>query len=58
MPFSVASLDAATILHVGMNMPDKASTITEVRRVLRPGGRFTVYDVMRLGPGDPTYPLP
>ncbi|ESY79677.1 SAM-dependent methlyltransferase [Mesorhizobium sp. LNHC221B00] len=58
MPFGNASFDAAMILHVGMNLPDKAKLMSEAARVLRPGGVFAVYDVMRLKPGTLTFPLP
>lgn len=58
MPFGNASFDAAMILHVGMNLPDKAKLMSEAARVLRPGGVFAVYDVMRLKPGALTFPLP
>ncbi|MEM8906043.1 MAG: class I SAM-dependent methyltransferase, partial [Actinomycetota bacterium] len=49
---------AATMFHVGMNLPDKTAVFGEVHRVLRPGGRFAVYDIMRTGPGQLSYPLP
>ena len=58
MPFADASFDAAMILHVGMNLPDKKKLMSEAARVLRPGGVFAVYDVMRLKDGALTYPLP
>ncbi|WP_095091482.1 class I SAM-dependent methyltransferase [Mesorhizobium sophorae] len=58
MPFADASFDAAVILHVGMNLPDKPGLMSEAARVLRPGGVFAVYDVMRLKDGVLTYPLP
>ncbi|BAV46285.1 type 11 methyltransferase [Mesorhizobium loti] len=58
MPFANASFDAAMILHVGMNLPDKKKLMSEAARVLRPGGVFAVYDVMRLKAGALTYPLP
>ncbi|TPM38258.1 methyltransferase domain-containing protein [Mesorhizobium sp. B2-3-4] len=58
MPFAKASFDAAVILHVGMNLPDKPKLMSETARVLKPGGVFAVYDVMRLKDGDLTYPLP
>lgn len=58
LPFAPASFDTATLIHVGMNLPDKAALFTGVARVLRPGGVFAVYDVMRTGPGDLTYPVP
>ena len=58
MPFADASFDAAMILHVGMNLPDKPRLMNEAARVLRPGSVFAVYDVMRLKDGALTYPLP
>ncbi|MER9841470.1 methyltransferase domain-containing protein [Mesorhizobium australicum] len=58
MPFAKASFDAAMILHVGMNLPDKAKLMSEAARVLKPGRVFAVYDVMRLKVGALTYPLP
>lgn len=58
MPFPDAGFDAATLLHVGMNIADKAALFAEVRRVLRPGARFGVYDVMQVGEGDLPYPMP
>ncbi|MBE1708993.1 MULTISPECIES: class I SAM-dependent methyltransferase [Mesorhizobium] len=58
MPFADASFDAAMILHVGMNLPDKKKLMSEAARVLKPGGVFAVYDVMRLKDGALTYPLP
>jgi SAM-dependent methyltransferase len=58
MPFEDRSFDAAMILHVGMNIQDKPKLMAEAARVLRPGGIFAVYDVMRLAQGPLTYPLP
>lgn len=58
MPFADGSFDVATLLHVGMNIADKAALFVEARRVLRRGGRFAVYDVMRLGEGPIGYPTP
>lgn len=58
LPFADATFDAAYMLHVGMNIADKATVMREAARVLQPGGRFAVYDVMRLGPGAITYPVP
>ena len=48
MPFADAGFDAAMILHVGMNLPDKKKLMGEAARVLKPGGVFAVYDVMRV----------
>lgn len=57
-PFPPASFDAAYMLHVGMNIEDKAKLMGEVRRVLKPGAVFGVYDVMRTGDGDLAFPVP
>lgn len=58
LPFADASFDLATLLHVGMNIPDKPKLFREAFRVLRPHGVFAVYDVMRTGEGDLTFPVP
>src|SRR5262249_29264554 len=57
LPFADGSFDLATLLHVGMNLPDKPRLFAEVARVLVPGGVFAVYDVMRFG-DHPAFPLP
>ncbi|MFL4473846.1 class I SAM-dependent methyltransferase [Paeniglutamicibacter sp. MACA_103] len=51
-----ASFDAATMLHVGMNLADKPAVFREVYRLLRPGGVFGVYDLM--GTNELDYPVP
>jgi ubiquinone/menaquinone biosynthesis C-methylase UbiE len=58
LPFPDASFDLALLLHVGMNVPDKAALFREARRVLRDGGTFAVYEVMRMGDGDLAFPVP
>jgi MPBQ/MSBQ methyltransferase len=58
MPYGDATFDRAMLDHVGMNLADKAAVFAEVRRVLRPGGVFAVYEQMRVGDGALTYPLP
>jgi ubiquinone/menaquinone biosynthesis C-methylase UbiE len=58
LPFPDGRFDCATLIHVGMNIADKAKLFSEVRRVLKPGGRFGVYEVMRTGTGDIPYPMP
>lgn len=57
LPFEDESFDLATLLHVGMNLPDKARLFREAARVLRSGGTFAVYDVMRFG-AHPVFPVP
>jgi SAM-dependent methyltransferase len=58
LPFPNASFDAAYMLHVGMNIEDKAKLMGEVRRVLKPGALFGIFDIMRTGDGDLAYPVP
>lgn len=47
LPFDRQSFDGAYMMHVGMNNADKAKLFEEVHRVLKPGARFGIYDVMR-----------
>ncbi|WP_422000358.1 class I SAM-dependent methyltransferase [Reyranella sp.] len=58
LPFAEASFDGAYMLHVGMNIADKPAVFAEVRRVLKPGAVFAIYDVMREADGDFRYPVP
>jgi ubiquinone/menaquinone biosynthesis C-methylase UbiE len=58
LPFEAGSFDAAYMFHVGMNIENKSRLFAEVRRVLAPSGRFGIYDVMRLAPGELSYPVP
>ena len=58
LPFADATFDGAYMLHVGMNITDKATVFAEIRRVLKPGGLFAIYDVMRESDGAFSYPVP
>lgn len=53
-----AAVDAALTVHVAMNISDKPALYAEAFRVLRPGGRFVVYDVLQGEGGDVRYPVP
>jgi SAM-dependent methyltransferase len=58
LPFPAASFDAAYSQHVAMNIADKAGLYREIARVLKPGARFGLNDIVQ-GPGGPAiYPLP
>lgn len=58
LPLPDASFDVALLLHVGMNVPDKEALFREAHRVLRTGGTFAVYEVMRVGDGELAFPVP
>jgi ubiquinone/menaquinone biosynthesis C-methylase UbiE len=58
LPFASAAFDGAYMLHVGMNIEDKAALFAEVKRVVKPGGVFGIYDVMRQSEGDLDFPMP
>jgi SAM-dependent methyltransferase len=57
-PFGDAEFDRAYMLHVGMNVADKPALFAEVARVLKAGGVFAIYDVMKTGEGTLTFPVP
>ncbi len=46
------------MIHVGMNIADKTGVFREVRRVLKPGGMFVIFDILRAGGGEIAYPVP
>lgn len=48
MPFEDHSFDHAYMMHVGMNIEGKVTLFAEVARVLKVGGSFGVYDLMRI----------
>jgi SAM-dependent methyltransferase len=58
LPYPEATFDGAYMLHVGMNIADKKAAFAEVRRVLKAGGVFAIYDVMRESDGEFSYPVP
>jgi SAM-dependent methyltransferase len=58
LPFEPQTFDGAYMMHVGMNIADKPALFAEVRRVLKKGAAFGVYDVVHTGKGDVGFPLP
>jgi MPBQ/MSBQ methyltransferase len=58
MPFADAEFEVAYTQHVAMNIEDKARLYAEVWRVLKPGGRFGIYDLLQGAGGEVAYPVP
>lgn len=58
MPFEPQTFDRAYMIHVGMNVADKAWVFREVRRVLKADGLFAIYDFVRMADGPMRYPVP
>ncbi len=52
-----ASFDRVFLLHVAMNISDRAELYRSIRRVLKPGGKLATYDVVE-GHGDLHFPVP
>ncbi|NNU79501.1 class I SAM-dependent methyltransferase [Halovulum dunhuangense] len=59
LPLAECSADCAVLMHVGMNIEDKERMFSEAFRILRPGGKLALCDIM-LGPlAEPlAYPVP
>lgn len=58
LEFADGSFDGVTLLHVGMNIADKAGVFGAIHKALKPGGFFAIYDVMRMGEGEIAFPMP
>lgn len=58
MPFDDASFDGALTQHSTMNIDNKEALYAEIHRVLKPGGRLAMHEVMT-GNGEPIdFPVP
>jgi len=58
LPFTAGEFDGAYMIHVGMNIADKAGVFREVARVVKPGGQFAIFDIMRSGEAAIEFPVP
>ena len=58
MPFDDDLFDVVFSQHTMMNIEDKTRLAQEVRRVLRPGGRFVLYEICAGSVSTPYFPVP
>ncbi|MFT5972897.1 MAG: ubiquinone/menaquinone biosynthesis C-methylase UbiE [Cryomorphaceae bacterium] len=58
LPFDDNTFDVVWTQHVQMNIPDKNKLYSEISRVLKPGGHFLYYDILKKGEGEVNYPMP
>ncbi len=59
LPVGDGGFDLALLMHVGMNVADKATLFREAHRALASGGTFAIFDVMRgTTPGSMSFPVP
>jgi len=57
LPFDAGRFDVVLLQHVAMNISNRTRLYPEIRRVLKSGGLFAIFDVV-LNDGEPHYPVP
>jgi SAM-dependent methyltransferase len=58
MPFAEDAFDGVWTQHMSMNVADKGRMYDEIRRVLRPGGRLAMYEIVGGPGGEVHFPVP
>ncbi|WP_233189333.1 class I SAM-dependent methyltransferase [Geothermobacter hydrogeniphilus] len=58
LPFADGSFDLLWTQHAAMNIADKAGLYAEMWRVLKPGGKLAIYDILSGKSGPVHFPVP
>ncbi len=58
LPFDDNTFDVVWTQHVQMNISDKKKFYSEINRVLKVGGHFLFYDILKKGNEEVSYPMP
>ena len=58
LPFDDGSFDVVWMQHVGMNVSDKGELYRQAHRVLRPGGRLALHEILAGSVSPLHYPVP
>jgi SAM-dependent methyltransferase len=58
LPFEESAFDVVWSQHVTMNIEDKTRMLQEIRRVLRPGGMYVLYEITAGSTSPIHYPVP
>ncbi|MBF0276137.1 MAG: class I SAM-dependent methyltransferase [SAR324 cluster bacterium] len=58
LPFDSATFDSCYSLHVSMNIEDKAGLYSGICRVLKPGAKLGIYDILKSENEELLFPVP